>query len=803
MPIPDTLCSFVLNQLDLIPVMTAVRVAAGVAVDRMSDQSRALLDALDRSNRKAWKSLEVALAGESLWSRLTERAAVKSLQTQIRVFVDEMPLPELTGKNEFRRRCVSEIRDAMKKGVLLGNLVAGDLAEKTGRFAAYSDPTSLLQAEKAALSRLGKEVQDAGFRTLGWLLAQSAHGGQSVVVVAARYFFRREVETNPELFRGLQFTAVESLGESQKEGFRGLDAALTTAADRLEEALSEVAAEILAAVVAVQADVKAVHETAKATHDSVQTLAANLHAQMASVLAKLDMANQPVLPEHSMALRSDRERELVRELLKKVRAAPQEAQPALAGEAGKLQVAIGDFAGAVASFATAAQAGSPPERAEAYHNSFRAKLEQKDYAGAVADLSRAILLDPARFAPFPTDKYEVVRILGAGGFGVTFQCRHTLTGGAVAVKSLTDHHLDQDVGAVLREATALDRLKHRAIIGLRDCGYADSANKRRPYLVMEYFDGQTLQEYVEKKGPIPLAEALPLARVLAEALAAAHGENVLHRDVKPANVMVKRVGTGWEVRLIDFGLAMRSSMLADTLSSARGHTVLGTSIAGTLDYAAPEQLGKLPGVKVGPPADVYGFAKTLCFALFQTTEPTIKHYKSVPEALAELIGRCLSRDPKERPQTFQQVLSGLAAPAPPKPSPPPPKRKDEDEHEDEPKTKPKSKRRLRDDDDDYEHDHRRPLDDDDYDRPSRRQGALVTTGTRLLHALMAFLFPPLGLHKFLQGNPGNGMIRILINFSCIGIVVNLVAGWVEAVQYATMTNELYAREYLIQKKSWF
>ena len=82
-----------------------------------------------------------------------------------------------------------------------------------------------------------------------------------------------------------------------------------------------------------------------------------------------------------------------------------------------------------------------------------------------------------------------------------------MTGGPVAVKSLTDQNLDQDVGAVLREATALDRLKHRAIIGLRDCGYADHANRRRPYLVMEYFDGQTLQEYVETKGPMPLADA--------------------------------------------------------------------------------------------------------------------------------------------------------------------------------------------------------------------------------------------------------------------------------------------------------
>jgi len=791
MPIPESLCCLALNQLEVHRVLLVIRVASA----SMTDQSRGLLDALERSNRKAWKALEVALAGESLWSRL-DRGDVKSLRAQIRGFLDHMPLPELTGKDEFRRRCVGEIREAFKKGVLLGNLVAGELAEKTGRFAAYSDPAALLKAEKSALTRLGKDVQDAGFRTLGWLLAQPAHGEQSVVVVAARYFFRREIETNSELFRGLQFAATESLGESQRAGFAELDTALTRAADRLEEALAEVATEILAAVADVRAD--------------VQAMSAELQAQMVAVLAKLDMANKPVQPEHSMAVRSDREREAVRELLKKLRAAPPAAQAELASNAGKLQVAIGDYAGAAASFATvAASARDATERAEAFHNSYRARLEQKNFAAAVKDLAQAIALDATRFAPFPTDKYEVVGILGAGGFGVTFRCRHTMTGATVAVKSLTESNLDQDIGAVLREATALDKLKHRAIIGLRDCGYADTANKRRPYLVMEYFDGQTLQEYVEANGPIPLAEALPLARILAEALAAAHGQNVLHRDVKPPNVMVKRVPAGWEVRLIDFGLAMRSSMLTETMSSGRGNTMLGSSIAGTIDYAAPEQLGKLPGTKVGPPADVYGFAKTLCFALFKTAEPTIKHYKAVPDAVAELIGRCLSREPVERPQTFQHVGESLAAPVPPPlPIPvatlaPPPvpvqvaykartPRHSDDEEEEE-REEERARRRRR-----WERE-----DDDDDDQSRRPRVPVVTTGTRIGHAVMAFFLGMFGIHKFMQGNSANGTLRLLIILTCIGLYVNLFAGLVEAVQYVLMSNEQYTNDYMVKKKNWF
>ncbi|WP_439629231.1 protein kinase domain-containing protein [Gemmata sp.] len=794
MPIPESLCCLLLNQLDIHPVLAVIRVSAGTAAAQFTDQSRALLDALERSNRKAWKALEVALAGEGLWSRL-DRADVRALRAQIRTFLDTAPLPELTGKAEYRKRCLTELRQALGKGVLLGKLVAGDLADKTGPFAAHTDPTALLRAEKAALTRLGKEVQEAGFKALGWLLAQPAHGAESVVVVSARYFFRREVETDAALFRGLQFAAVEALGDSQRDGFRGLDESLTAAADRLETALDEVAAELLEAVAVVQSEVqaahdsvRAAHETARAAHDSVQSLAAEMRAQLATVLAKLDMADKPVQPEHSLSVRTDREREQVRELLKRIRTAPEAAQRELAGEAGKLQVAIGDFAGAAASFATAAgAAASGAEKAEAHHNAYRAKLEERDYAGAARELKKAIHLDPARFAPFPTDKYELTRVLGAGGFGVTFECKHALTEGPVAVKSLTDQNLDHDVGAVLREAHALDKLKHRAIIGLRDCGYADAANKRRPYLVMEYFDGQTLQQHVEEHGPLSLADALPLARTLAEALAAAHGENVLHRDVKPANVMVRRTRSGWEVRLIDFGLAMRSSVLTGSLSTARGDTVLGSSIAGTIDYAAPEQLGKLPGVKVGFPADVYGFAKTLCFALFQTTEPTMRHYKALPEATADLIGRCLSRDPRERPQSFAEVLNGLSGPAT-RPAGPAPKAPGPRED------KPWAKRG----DGDAPPPRRRPPRDDGYERVPT-----VDTGTRVGHALMAFFFGTFGVHKFVQGNSGNGGIRLLILLTCLGLYWNMFVGMVECVQYLMVSNEEYTRTYLVQKKNWF
>src|SRR5206468_916927 len=117
-------------------------------------------------------------------------------------------------------------------------------------------------------------------------------------------------------------------------------------------------------------------------------------------------------------------------------------------------------------------------------------------------------------------------------------------------------------------------------------------------------------------------EAVPLAKLVALGLRAAHGQGILHRDVKPANLLVKRPGepgasaTGgtWQAKLIDFGLALRRTG-RETLLAAT-HTITGSSIAGTLEYAAPEQMGKLADVPVGPYSDVYGFARTFCYALF-------------------------------------------------------------------------------------------------------------------------------------------------------------------------------------------
>src|SRR5207244_653984 len=99
---------------------------------------------------------------------------------------------------------------------------------------------------------------------------------------------------------------------------------------------------------------------------------------------------------------------------------------------------------------------------------------------------------------------------------------------------------------------------------------------------MDYFPGTTLEDLVKEKGVLEVEEALPLATQVGEALEAAHGRGILHRDVKPANLLVRRTDRGWDARLIDFGLAVKQEVLESAKGTSRqGKTIAGNSIAGT------------------------------------------------------------------------------------------------------------------------------------------------------------------------------------------------------------------------------
>src|SRR5438128_1937431 len=105
----------------------------------------------------------------------------------------------------------------------------------------------------------------------------------------------------------------------------------------------------------------------------------------------------------------------------------------------------------------------------------------------------------------------------------------------------------------MREANVLEDLRHQSIIRLRDCGFVDG-DPSRPYLVLDYFESRTLEEVVRQQGPLPVADCIDIARQVTAGLRAAHERDILHRDLKPGNTLVRSTKQGWQVKLIDFGL---------------------------------------------------------------------------------------------------------------------------------------------------------------------------------------------------------------------------------------------------------
>jgi len=253
----------------------------------------------------------------------------------------------------------------------------------------------------------------------------------------------------------------------------------------------------------------------------------------------------------------------------------------------------GDFKEALGEAREAARhIDEPAPKAEAHHAAYRVALELRSWDEALAELQQAATAD-ARFAVWPTHRYQVERILGAGAFGVAFLCFDTYMDCRVVIKTFEMAGIDRDVATIFKEARILKALQNPGIIHLSGCGFVDEAQKQRPYLDIEHFaDSLTLEDHVHRHGPLSLDDLLPVAVQTAEALKAAHEAGVWHRDVKPGNLLVRKTVRGWEVKVIDFGLSLRRSLVqtAQARAASLGRSMVGSAVAGTLHYAAPEQL---------------------------------------------------------------------------------------------------------------------------------------------------------------------------------------------------------------------
>ncbi len=142
--------------------------------------------------------------------------------------------------------------------------------------------------------------------------------------------------------------------------------------------------------------------------------------------------------------------------------------------------------------------------------------------------------------------YVIEGILGAGGFGVVFKCRNTISfvkGKEVicAVKTFREADLERPLKEIFGEANTLKDLNHKNVIKVLDHGFADSEGQQRPFLAMEYFPGVTLEEHLDQHGKLSLEDFNAIFAQIAAGVYAAHsaGSQIIHRDLKPANIMVR------------------------------------------------------------------------------------------------------------------------------------------------------------------------------------------------------------------------------------------------------------------------
>src|SRR5258706_8913693 len=192
--------------------------------------------------------------------------------------------------------------------------------------------------------------------------------------------------------------------------------------------------------------------------------------------------------------------------------------------------------------------------------------------------------------------HEIIAPLGAGGMGEVYRARDTRLDRTVAIKVLPEHlsAKPQLRERFEREARAVSSLNHPHICTLYDVGQQDGID----YLVMEYLEGETLAERLNK-GPLPLDQVLTHAIEIASALDQAHRHGVIHRDLKPGNILITKAGA----KLLDFGLAKVTSSEDGDITRTLEGAVLGTAA-----YMSPEQAEAKP---VGACSDVFSFGAVL------------------------------------------------------------------------------------------------------------------------------------------------------------------------------------------------
>jgi serine/threonine-protein kinase len=261
-------------------------------------------------------------------------------------------------------------------------------------------------------------------------------------------------------------------------------------------------------------------------------------------------------------------------------------------------------------------------------------------------------------------RYRIVRKLGSGGMANVYLAEDQELGRRVAIKILNDRHAgdEQFVERFRREAKNAAGLSHANIVSIYDRG---EASEGAYYIAMEYLDGRSLKELIVARGPAPIPIAIDYARQILAALRFAHRNGVIHRDIKPHNILVDSEG---RVKVTDFGIARAEQAGAQQMTEAG-------SIIGTAQYLSPEQAR---GTRVDKTSDLYSLGIVLYELLTGTVpftgetpvEIAMKHLSAIPDppserrpevphALDMVVLRALAKDPRDRYQSAEEMDADL------------------------------------------------------------------------------------------------------------------------------------------------
>jgi beta-lactam-binding protein with PASTA domain/predicted Ser/Thr protein kinase len=259
------------------------------------------------------------------------------------------------------------------------------------------------------------------------------------------------------------------------------------------------------------------------------------------------------------------------------------------------------------------------------------------------------------------DRYEVEQLLGQGGMARVFRGTDRVLNRSVAVKVLSPQFAsdDQFVARFRREAQAAAALNHPNIVSVYDTGDQGDVH----YIVMEYMEGRTLRDVIRQEGPILPERASEIGQAVARALSSAHEAGLVHRDIKPGNIMLTRDG---EVKVMDFGIARTST--GDTLTQT-------AAVLGTASYLSPEQA---QGTTVDARSDIYSLGCVLYEMLtgrapFTGDSPVAIAYKhvredavppgrlnpDVPSSLDAVVMKAMAKNPDNRYQTADELRQDL------------------------------------------------------------------------------------------------------------------------------------------------